>query len=312
MTTKAKPKDKAKGKADTAAVTGTGNPGAIAAVSKPRGLADRAGKKQKAPPAPKSSGKAPEIVVDRKLPGHAARQIKLKAEAEAIQARVKVYGKMAKSKDKATADEGERLAEASKDDLKRIKAELEKSGLVVDEWHEARLAKTVAEERMNTSFEILAPILEQKRIDLSRSKMDELSSLDLKGGLQYIAGSMVTGLTGDALKTEEQLDARAEELRVVFGDRYDEFMERKKQQSLNMKVLNADPDFADGLYDVIIAYCDDQGRDPTDIILEKDTLLGRKGLVTARVMSVEGKTLFDTAVSEGLLTLKSAHFKIKK
>ena len=187
--------------------------------------------------------------------------------------------------------------------------ELAKSGLVVDEWREARTAKADAEKRMSTAFKLIGPLLEAKRIELSRGKMEELSSLDVKGGIKYIAGSMITGLTGDAMKTEEQLDNREAELRKVFGDRYDEFMLRKKQMSLNMDVLNEDPDFADGLFDAIIAYCDTQGKDATDVVLEKDTLTGRRALVTARVMDPKGQELFDEAKSEGLLGLKAAHLR---
>jgi hypothetical protein len=304
-----KAKKKAGKKKDAAVTTGKGNPGKVGAMAKkPKGIAAMMGKKAKGPTAPSSTSDTPTVKSDKKLPGHEAKQEELAAQKAEIQRRIGVYESLVGNKDANVSAEAARLITEAKKELADIEAELGKSGLVTDEWREARGQMADAEKRMKIAFGLIKDELERRRLDMSRAQRGEISSLKVNG-LTYTAGSVVTGLSGKSMDSEEKVDAREEALREVFGDRYDEFFLRKKAMSLNMELLDADPEFAEGLFAAIIEFCLENDRDPRDIVPEKDTLVGLRALVTARVMDPEVEELFEAAVDEGLMGLKAAYLK---
>lgn len=299
--TKSKTKAK-KAKVDapaTATVAGTGNPGTPGKVS----LAARRGKKAK-PKAAKKKSSMTEVTVDEKLPGHAAAQSALKARKGELTRRIGVYEKLSKNKDKTLADEALRLIEETRDELKKVETDLGKTGLLSDEVLEAIGQRDNASARIGVLFDILDPILEAKRLELSRATGEYISSLRVNGAVTYIGTSRVNGL-----KTVNE-DA----LRAVFGARYDQYFHTVTQMKLNMEALEADQEFAAKLLDAIIDVCEENGKVPEAFLDEEETLVAKKvndkyQILRERVMNETVQEVWEQAQDEKLLAPWKATLK---
>jgi hypothetical protein len=272
------------------------------AVKKAGGLsmAGKLGRKAepKAPAAKKSS--KPEVQVDETLPGHAAAVEKLEARKAELERRLGVYEKIAAS-DSEFAGEAQRLIDEADAEMKVVDEALGCSGLLTADYLKGLKMVADGKKKMEVAFSILDPILALLHIETCRKKGEYLSSLRVNGEVTYEAPARIKDL-----KPENE-DA----LREIFGDSYDDFFAIVKKMELNMTALEADEEFGSGLFDAIIAYCQEHDKDPMDFVIESDVMTAKGDLLKQRATKPEVQEQFEQAEDEGLLAPFKAKLKEK-
>ncbi len=150
------------------------------------------------------------------------------------------------------------------------------------------------------AFALLAPLLEQERIEVSRRTGEYAESLSVNHALIYTVSHKYFGIDSD----------NSAELLEVFGpEDFKKYFRLDQQTSLNMAELEGDPEFLKSLFEVIVAHLVEDGRNPAEVVEVKQVLKPTKALTQDRVMQPAIEAKFKEAKEAGLVEPAKAVLK---